>query len=93
MVAVALLPPAAALGISLAMGAMSSAAGAALLLAVNVVSVNLAANVVFLLKGIRPRTWLEREDSEQSARLTMIVQAGLLGVLVGLIALSRSSLI
>jgi len=49
MVAVALLPPAATLGIMLGQGNMSLAIGAGLLLAVNIVSVNLASKIVFLL--------------------------------------------
>jgi uncharacterized hydrophobic protein (TIGR00341 family) len=67
MVAVALLPPTATLGMVLAMGHYELAAGAALLLAVNVVSVNLSASMVFVLKGIRPRTWLEKNKARQSS--------------------------
>ena len=67
MVAVALLPPTATLGMVLAMGHYDLAAGAALLLAVNVVSVNLSASMVFVLKGIRPRTWLEKNKARQSS--------------------------
>lgn len=67
MVAVALLPPAATLGMLLVSGYADLAAGAALLLAVNVASVNLAANLVFLIKGVRPRTWLEKRTAKQSA--------------------------
>jgi uncharacterized hydrophobic protein (TIGR00341 family) len=67
MVAVALLPPTATLGMLLASGQKELAAGAALLLAVNVVSVNLSANLVFLFKGVKPRTWLEKRQAQQSA--------------------------
>ena len=67
MVAVALLPPTATLGMVLAMGHYKLATGAALLLAVNIVSVNLSASTVFLLKGIRPRTWLEKNKARQSS--------------------------
>jgi len=66
MVAVALLPPTAVLGMTLASGHHELASGAALLLAVNIVSVNLSANLVFLLKGVRPRTWLEKRQARQS---------------------------
>jgi uncharacterized hydrophobic protein (TIGR00341 family) len=59
MVAVALLPPTATLGMVLA-------SGAALLLAVNIVCVNISANLVFLFKGVRPRTWLEKRNARQS---------------------------
>ena len=66
MVAVALLPPTATLGMMLASGQYQLASGAALLLAVNIVSVNLSSNLVFLFKGVRPRTWLEKNQARQS---------------------------
>jgi uncharacterized hydrophobic protein (TIGR00341 family) len=67
MVAVALLPPTATLGMMLASGRMELASGAALLLAVNIVSVNLSATLAFLARGVRPRTWLEKRQARQSA--------------------------
>lgn len=67
MVAVALLPPTAALGMMLASGQSDMATGAGLLLAANIVCVNLSANLVFLVKGVRPRTWLEKRKARQSA--------------------------
>lgn len=66
MVAVALLPPAATLGMMLGSGRWDAAAGAALLLAVNVVCINLSAKLMFLFKGVRPRTWLEQSKAKQS---------------------------
>ena len=66
MVAVALLPPTATIGLMLATGHYQYAQGAALLLAVNVVCVNLAAKLVFLFKGVKPRTWLEKRKARQS---------------------------
>ena len=66
MVAVALLPPAAAAGLYAGAGYWQLAARALLLLFINVVSVNLAALVVFFLKGVRPRTWLERRAAKRS---------------------------
>ncbi|MEL6577881.1 MAG: TIGR00341 family protein [Pseudomonadota bacterium] len=89
MVAAALLPPAATIGIALTEGEVAAAAGAALLLAVNLVSVNLAAVAVFLAKGVRPRTWLERKEARQSLRVTLAVLLSGLAVFTGLIALSR----
>ena len=66
MVAVALLPPAATLGLMLGSGHAAQAIGAALLLAVNIVSVNLAAKLVFLIKGVRPRTWVEKDKARRA---------------------------
>lgn len=82
MVAVALLPPAATLGLLLSAWQLQLAAGTILLLAVNVVSVVLAANVVFLSKGVKPRTWLEKRKAEQSTRLYLTLWVLMLGVLV-----------
>jgi uncharacterized hydrophobic protein (TIGR00341 family) len=66
MVAVALLPPTATIGLMLATGHYQYVQGAVLLLAVNVVCVNLAAKLVFLMKGVKPRTWLEKRKARQS---------------------------
>ncbi|MEE2566691.1 TIGR00341 family protein [Hyphobacterium marinum] len=66
MVAVALLPPSAAVGIFLGDGEWGLALRAALLLAINVVSVLLAALFIFRVKGVRPRTWLERRSAKRS---------------------------
>ncbi|MEQ8232949.1 MAG: TIGR00341 family protein [Gammaproteobacteria bacterium] len=66
MVAVALLPPAATLGIMLGDGRPALAAGAALLLAVNIVCVNLASKLVFAARGVHPRTWLEQEKAKRA---------------------------
>lgn len=64
MVAVALLPPAVTIGLMLGSGQIAMAEGAALLLAVNVVSVNLSAKLVLLYRGIKPRTWLEKKKAK-----------------------------
>lgn len=81
MVAVALLPPAATLGLMLGHGDASLAVGAGLLLVINIVCVNLATKLVFFMKGIRPRTWCEKAQAKRA----MIVYV--LGWLVTLIAL------
>lgn len=65
MVAVALLPPAATFGIMLGKGNIEFAIGAGLLLAINVVCVNLASKIVFFFKGVRPRTWWEKEKAKR----------------------------
>ena len=85
MVAVALLPPAATFGLMLGHARPDLAAGAALLLAVNVVSVNLACKLVFLIKGVRPRTWWEKEKASKAMRryiLVWVVTLALLGLVI-----------
>jgi uncharacterized hydrophobic protein (TIGR00341 family) len=85
MVAVALLPPTAVLGMMLGHGRWELAGGAALLLAVNVVCVLLAAKIVFLARGVKPRTWLDSERARQSRVLYLGLWGLLLAVLVGVI--------
>jgi len=65
MVAVALLPPAVAMGMLAGAGLWAPAFGAALLLGVNVICVNLAAQFVFVIKKLGPRTLTERTDSRR----------------------------
>jgi len=85
MVAVALLPPSAAAGLFLGGGAAESALRATALLAVNVVCVNLAALAIFAVKGIKPRTWLERMSAARATRVNAAVLVCLLAVLTGAI--------
>jgi len=82
MVAVALLPPTATLGLMVGAGQINLAFGAGLLLAVNVVCVNLAAKVVFLFRGVRPRTWLEKRKARQSMMAYIIFWLISLAVLI-----------
>jgi uncharacterized hydrophobic protein (TIGR00341 family) len=89
MVAVALLPPTATLGLMLGGGHWPLAAGAAMLLAVNVVCVNLSAQLLFFTQGIRPRAWFEKQRALRATRLTVIVWTALLAILVALILLKR----
>ena len=82
MVAVALLPPTATLGMMLGIGQYEYALGAALLLAVNVVCVNLSAKLVFLYRGVKPRTWLEKKKARQSTPVSIFVWGLLLLILL-----------
>ncbi len=81
MVAVALLPPGATIGIMLGAGHYDLAGGAALLLAVNIVCVNLSAKLVFLFKGVQPRTWFEKKKAKRAMIFYMVFWALSLGVL------------
>ncbi|MCW8796376.1 MAG: TIGR00341 family protein [Chlorobium sp.] len=87
MVAVALLPPAATFGLMLGHARIDLATGAALLLAVNIVSVNLACKLVFLIKGVQPRTWWEKEKAKKAMRsyiLVWVVTLLLLGLVISI---------
>lgn len=82
MVAVALMPPAVTIGLMLSIAAFDQALGATLLLAVNIVCINLSAQLVFLLRGVRPRTWLEAHRAKQSRLLYISVWVIMLALLV-----------
>lgn len=88
MVAVALLPPLVALGLVLASGEFSEALGATLLVLTNVICVNLAGVVTFLVQGIQPRSWWEKERATRATRIAVTLWALLLGILIAGIVLS-----
>lgn len=90
MVAVALLPPAVTLGFMLGAFELRLAGGAAALLAVNIVCVNLSAQLVFFAKGIKPRTWIERRAAQQSVARGVAIATILLAVLTATIYLDKS---
>lgn len=85
MVAIALMPPTVVAGALLGTGEWRLFYGAALLLAVNVVCVNLAAVVTFLVQGIRPSSWWEAERSKRLSRRAMKIWITLLVLLAILI--------
>ena len=89
MVAVALLPPAATLGMMLGSGQFDLALGAALLLAVNVVCINLSSKLMFLYKGVRPRTWLEKRKARQSFTVYIVIWVVTLGILLTVMLLRQ----
>lgn len=82
MVAVALLPPTATLGLMLGSGNWKLAIGAGLLLALNIVCVNLSAKLMFVIKGVKPRTWLEKNKARQSVKVSLIFWVIALSLLV-----------
>lgn len=93
MVAVALLPPVAALGLMLGSGNMALATGAGLLLVVNIVCINLASKIVFDIKGIRPLGWREEKKAKRAKIVYILGWLVTLILLIGLIYLRRSLLV
>lgn len=85
MVAVALMPPAVVLGLTIGNTQWDLAFGTSLLLATNIVCINLAALTVFRLKGIKPRTWYEEKKAKKASRTNAIFWIGVLLVLAILI--------
>lgn len=82
MVAVALLPPTSAIGLFLGGGDMEHALGATLLLAVNIVCVSLAAQIVMMTRGIRPRTFYEKKKAHRATIISATVWLSLLAALI-----------
>lgn len=85
MVAVALVPPLAAAGLLLGSGYPAAAGGAALLTVVNVICVNLAGVVTFLLQGVQPNSWWEAKRARRATRWALVLWGALLAILVGTI--------
>ncbi|MFP4591363.1 MAG: TIGR00341 family protein [Halobacteriales archaeon] len=66
MIAVALIPPAATVGIGIAWGTPALVLGSGVLLLVNVLSINLAALVTLWYMGYRPVAWFRVEQTRRS---------------------------
>jgi uncharacterized hydrophobic protein (TIGR00341 family) len=82
MVAVALMPPLVVCGMLLGAGHFDPAYHAFLLVAANLVCINLAGDAIFLLQGVRPRSWGEAERAKKATWKAVLVWAVLLAVLV-----------
>lgn len=82
MMAAALLPPAATVGIGVAWMEPLVAANSGILLGVNVLAINLAGLATLWYLGYRPRTWLRLAQ----ARPVVIRRVAVLGIAVGLSA-------
>lgn len=82
MVAVALLPPAAVCGLMLGIGLHEQAFGALMLLVANIICVNLSAQLVFLSRGVGPRSKLKKDLARRSGWYTVAVWTVLLVVFV-----------
>ncbi len=89
MVAVALLPPLVAFGLLLGGGHPVLAIGALSLFLVNLICVNLAGVTTFLVQGIHPTTWWEKDRAAKATRIAIGLWAVLLAALVGMVLLLR----
>ena len=85
MVAAALLPPGAAVGLFLGTGEWALASRAGLLLGLNVASLVLSALVVFRLRDIRPRSWLDKQGADRAVAINVVLSVALLLIAVALI--------
>ncbi|MEM1130218.1 MAG: TIGR00341 family protein [Pseudomonadota bacterium] len=85
MVAVALMPPAVTIGLMLGAQEWSNALGATLLLAVDIVCLNLSAQVAFVARGVTPRTWLEKRAARRAVIVNVVIWCLLLVALAALL--------
>jgi uncharacterized hydrophobic protein (TIGR00341 family) len=89
MVAVALLPPLVTFGLLLGNGQPAMATGALSLFLMNLICVNLAGVATFLVQGIRPASWWEKDRAVKATRIAIGLWVALLATLIGLILLLR----
>ena len=85
MVAVALLPPAVVFGMMIGNAQFDLAIGAFLLLSINIICVNLSAQIILILQGVRPRTWFEKRKAYQSKLINIIILVSLFIILIAVI--------
>jgi uncharacterized hydrophobic protein (TIGR00341 family) len=89
MVAVALLPPLVTFGLLLGGGHPALAMGALSLFLMNLICVNLAGVTTFLVQGIRPASWWEKDRAGKATRIAIALWVALLAGLFGMILLLR----
>ncbi len=79
MVAVALLPPLVTSGLLLGGGHLGLATGALLLFLVNLICVNLAGVTTFVVQGIKPTSWWEKDRAVKATRIAIATVGGAVG--------------
>ena len=89
MVAVALLPPIVTLGMLLGAREWGPATGALLLVLVNLIGINLAGVMTFIVEGIHPLRWWEADRARRTTWFAIPVWAALLGLLIVVIVISQ----
>ena len=87
MVAVALLPPLSVCGLLLGAGQFSQAIGAFLLFITNIICINLAGVITFLVQGVSPRAWWEADKAKKATRKALALWSLILAFLAGIIFL------
>ncbi len=85
-IAAALVPPAVVTGIGLALLDVRIFTGGTLLTAANVIGLLLGSMIVFLVRGITPRKYYEKEKARKYLLLTIVIYTGF-SVLLGILSL------
>ena len=89
MVAVALLPPLIVFGLLCRSGFFAAGLGVFLVFLTNIICINLAGIVTFLLNGVRPLTWWESQHAQQFIRKAIALWGLMLVILIVLIVVSQ----
>ncbi len=92
MVAVALLPPLTVCGLLLGTGLFPAALGAFLLFITNIICINLAGVITFLVQGVSPRAWWEADKAKKATRKALTLWSLILLVLAVIIFLWQTEL-
>lgn len=92
MVAVALLPPLTVSGLLLGTGQFSEAFGAFLLFITNIICINLAGVLTFLVQGVSPQAWWEADRAKKATRKALALWSIILAVLAVIIFLWKTEL-
>jgi uncharacterized hydrophobic protein (TIGR00341 family) len=87
MVAVALMPPLVTFGLLLGGGHFDTACGALALFLLNLICINLAGVTTFVVRGIHPAKWWEKERAKKAIRIAIGLWTLLLAALAGIILL------
>ncbi|HUP52263.1 MAG TPA: DUF389 domain-containing protein, partial [Longimicrobiales bacterium] len=86
----ALLPPLVIFGLLIGAGLPALATGAAILFLINVFSVNLAGVGTFLVRGVRPAGWSDKEKARTSVRWAALTWTVLLLLLLVALWVARN---
>src|SRR6056297_735057 len=81
MVAVALIPPLTASGLLLSSGYIEYGISAFLLFVLNIVCINFASMITFLMQGIRPKKWWEQEKAKGALQKAFLLWGIMLTIL------------
>jgi len=90
MVAVALLPPLTVCGLLLGTGQFPEAIGAFLLFITNIICINLAGVITFLVQGVSPRVWWEADKAKKATRKALALWSVILAFLAVIIFLWKT---
>ena len=85
MIAAALVPPTAVVGIGIAWGEPATVLGSGVLVLVNILAINLVALVVLWRYGYRPRLWFREDEARATTLKRISVLAVVLLLLTGLL--------